>query len=150
MTEEKKSKWDSFIAGLEAKDYVRVLVIAAAVVVSVIWFAFRNDNEAKDATIQSLNQQLITQERNLNRFWQRREDSISRAHRSEVNEWRMALNDFTEQVNEDLRSRVEESEKKSAQEVQLLRKYRSNNAKSHQQALKTDSVTKQLLNLGNQ
>lgn len=150
MSEEKKSKWDSIVEGLEAKDYVRVIVLAAFGIVGVIWFAFRGDNEAKDAKIQELNQQLITQERNINRFWQRREDSISLAHRNEVGEWKTALKDFTDEVNEDLRSRVEESDKKSAEELKLLRKYRSNQGKSHQQALKSDSVTKQLLNLGNQ
>lgn len=135
--EEKKSKWQAIVDGLEAKDYVRVLILAAFLIVGVVWVAFRGDNLRKDQKIEQIQAECVLMERNLNRYYQRREDSIIVDANQRIGKVQTDFYDFKDQIFDEMKQKQDRSASYVNSSKSLIRQYKK-------QVNETGKTTKQL------
>jgi len=133
MSEEKKNFLSEFFRSLEAKDYVRTLIISAAIVSVVLWNAFRDEGESKEL----MRRDFDLREEAIRRYYQRREDSIVNANNIE----KLAMREQIDEFKDDLIAKMEEKQARSEViELQNKRLVRQNK----RQIDETGSTTKQL------
>jgi len=133
MSEEKKNFLAEFFRSLEAKDYVRTLIISAAIVSVVLWNAFRDEGESKEL----MRRDFDLREEAIRRYYQRREDSIVNANNIE----KLAMREQIDEFKDDLIAKMEEKQARSEViELQNKRLVRQNK----RQIDETGSTTKQL------
>lgn len=144
MSEEKKSKWQAIIDGLEAKDYVRVIVLSAFVIVGVIWYAFRADNQSNKKEIQRLNSELAKVERDLSRYYEKREDSLNNSYEKKLEKVNQRLDLYVEKDSKKDSIRIAQLEKKDKLEKRAVSSFRMEAIKTEKISKNIDGVTQNL------
>lgn len=133
MSEEKKNWITEFFRSLEAKDYVRTLIISAAIIAIVLWNAFRDEGESREL----MRREFDLKQDALRLYFQRREDSLLNACDAEKRAMRGQLDEFKDELIAKLEERQARSEVIEMQNKRLVKQ-------NKRQIDETGSTTKQL------
>lgn len=141
-----KDTWRDFVQSLKDGNYVMTMIIGAAVIVSVVWFAFRSDNERKDAKIEQLQALIITTQREMNSQCNRRVDSVIVDSNKRVGQVQDRFEEFRESVFEEMRQRQVRTEGYVNSSRSIIKQYKKQVNETGNATKQLDSASKSLPN----
>lgn len=141
-----KDTWKDFVQSLKDGNYVMTMMLSAAIIVGVVWFAFRSDNERKDARIEQLQVLLVTTQREMNSQCNRRVDSVIIDANRRVGEVQDNFEEFRGKIFDEMRERQLRSEGYVNSSRSTIKQYKKQVNETAQATKQLDSASKSISN----